>query len=76
MIRRESKRRGGRGRHRTSAVAFSALAIIAASTGAVIAPAAGAGDQAKKSAAPKQTVKKSMWGSADRWRTAARSSRS
>ena len=63
MIRRESKRRGGRGRHRTSAVAFSALAIAAASVGAVIAPAAGAGDQAKKSAAPKQTVKKSMWGS-------------
>ena len=63
MIRRESKRRGGRGRHRTSAVAFSALAIVAASVGAVIAPAAGAGDQAKKSAAPKQTVKKSMWGS-------------
>ena len=63
MIRRESKRRGGRGRHRTSAVAFSALAIVAASVGAVIAPAAGAGDKAKaKAAAPKQTVKKSMWG--------------
>ncbi len=64
MIRRESKRRGGRGRHRTSAVAFSALAIVAASTAAVIAPAAGAGDKPKaKAAAPKQTVKKSMWGS-------------
>lgn len=63
MIRRESKRRGGRGRHRTSAVVFSALAIVAASVGAVIAPAAGAGDKAKaKAAAPKQTVKKSMWG--------------
>ena len=60
MIRRESKRRGGRGRHRTSAAAaLAAVAIIAVSVAATGATAAG--DKAAGKAAT-QTVKKSMWG--------------
>ncbi len=59
MIRRETKRRGGRGRHRTSAVAaLAAVAIIAVSVAATGATADG--DKAQKAAT--QTVKKSMWG--------------
>ncbi len=61
MIRRESKRRGGRGRHRTPAVAaLAAVAIIAVSVAATGATAAG--DKAQKAAPATQSVKKSMWG--------------
>ena len=60
MNRRERKRTGGRGRHRTSAVALAAAAIIAVSVGATGATAAG--EQATKAAPATQTIKKSMWG--------------
>lgn len=57
---RDSQRKGGRSRHRTSAVALAAIALVAVSVGVAVAPAAG--EKATKAAPASQTIKKSMWG--------------